>query len=183
MKHNRLHSVAHNFADSMSSGLGFVVGHCMTDVFSDAAANGEIGVIVDFLSGEIFAKNCSDELSDCVPQFHKAFPKFCEKHSVDVLDFRMFRVRFVSEQLYNYYLVTIEDSRGKCSTRVYYGFPNVGKRVKQNDRLRAFHRPKIWQTPDKETLECKSYIKLWQNPLQMALIWKKILKRLRTLVQ
>jgi hypothetical protein len=54
MKHNRLHSVAHNFADSLAS--GFVVGHCHTDVFADAAANGDKGIIVDFPGGKVFAR-------------------------------------------------------------------------------------------------------------------------------
>lgn len=171
MKHDRLHSVAHNFADSMASGLGFVVGHCPTDVFADAAANGEIGVIVDFLRGRVFGKSSSYELRRALPLYCKAFPNFCEIHGANVLDFTMFRARFVWGQLHHRYLVTIEDSRGKCSTREYEGCP--GRRVKQYDALTGFHRPKIMQTPDIETLKCNSWPK---RIIQMRGVLKGIFK-------
>lgn len=150
MKHDQLHSIAHNYAASLASGLGFVVGHYPTDVFKDAAANGTEGIVVDFLTGQVFAENCSDELRRGVPIYRDSFQRFCQKHGADKLDFSMCRVRFVSGWIYNFFIVTIRDRAGKCSSREYGGWS--GQRVKQKDSLGRF-RPKLLSTPDAETLK------------------------------
>jgi hypothetical protein len=51
MKHNVLRSVAHNIADSFSSGMCFLVGLYEIDVFKEAEENENQVIIVDFLNG------------------------------------------------------------------------------------------------------------------------------------
>ena len=145
MRHNRLHSVAHNFADSQASGIGFVIGVFVTNVFADAARNGADGLVIDFLSGVIFADHCSAELRNAVPLYRKAFPGFCDKHDVKVSDYRTFHARFIASAPTHRYIVTVEDDRGRISSREYEGAS--GRRVMQSDALRRL-RPKILDQPD-----------------------------------
>jgi hypothetical protein len=65
----------------------------------------------------------------------------------------MFRARFLKRQLHNPWIVTIEDSAGKSSSREYQGVP--GRRVKDKDELGRL-RPRILPEPDAVTLECRS---------------------------
>lgn len=153
MRHNRLHAVAHNFAESLASGLGFVIGYYPTDVFKEAAANGEQGLVVDFLNGEVLAERCSKDLRRAISKYRDAFPEFCAKHGVEQADFRMFRVRFLKGQLHNPWIVTIEDSDGKSSSREYRGVP--GRRVKDKDELGRL-RPRRLSEPDTVTLESRA---------------------------
>ncbi len=69
MKHSQLHAVAHNFTDSLASGLGFVVGYCETHVFADAACNPDGFLVVDFLTGHLDEGTASDQLLHALPFF------------------------------------------------------------------------------------------------------------------
>jgi len=149
MKHSRLHSVAHNFTASLASGLGFVVGYCPIDIFGDAAANGSPGLVVDFLTGRVFAKRCSLDLRLGMPLFQREFAGFCRKHGVSRQDYRLFRARFICKPLAELFIVTITDSSGKCTSREYAGSP--GERVKVMDELGRL-RPAVLRVPDAETL-------------------------------
>jgi hypothetical protein len=51
MKFGKLKSLGHNVADSMASGIGFVIGVYGMDVFGEAAASNEGFIAVDFLGG------------------------------------------------------------------------------------------------------------------------------------
>ena len=50
MRHDKLCAIGHNLADSLASGLCFVIGYWGTDVFGEAAA-GDGVIEVDFLNG------------------------------------------------------------------------------------------------------------------------------------
>lgn len=140
MKHRQLQSIAHNFAASLASGMGCVVGIYSTQVFEEAAASKERHITIDFLSGKITDGTPSEELTGAILLYRDAFPEFCEKHGADISDFRELSVRFVSGQLYNRFMVTIEDSGGTRSTREYEG--DGGDRVRElDDRGRI--RPKV----------------------------------------
>ena len=140
MRHNRLHSVAHNFADSLASGLGFVVGYCPTDVFADAAASPDCVLGVDFLAGEVVAGFASAELQRALPLYRDAFSEFCRRHDVERSDFSQFTVQYALLGQLKRYTVTVRDQKGRTSSREYEG--GAGRRVKEVDALGRL-RPKV----------------------------------------
>ncbi|HVI92163.1 MAG TPA: hypothetical protein VM659_27985 [Dongiaceae bacterium] len=139
MKHDVLHAIVHNFADSLASGLGFVIGYYESDVFGEARRTGQGSLTVDFLSGRISGGNPEDSLVKAIMGYHDAFPDFCQKHGASVADFREATVRYTSDVLGNRFAVTIEDARGRRSSIEYVGVP--GRRPKVLDDLNRV-RPK-----------------------------------------
>lgn len=131
MKHAQLHAIAHNFTDSLASGLGFVVGYCETNVFADAASNPDGFLVLDFLTGQLDEGVASDQLLHALPLFHNAFEAFCQKHGASKSDFAEFKVRFESGRRGNTYTITIKDARGRRSSIDYKGVP--GRRVMMLD--------------------------------------------------
>lgn len=146
MKHNKLHGVAHNFADSLAGGLSFVVPHSVihTHVYAEAVANEDGFLVADFLTGNVEGAYIEGEVEHAIPLFKNAFPEFCDKHGVDILDYRTFLVRFISDSQSNRYVVTIEDSKGKRTSREYIG--GNGKRTEKLDELGRL-RPKHFPAP------------------------------------
>ncbi|MBT8457156.1 MAG: hypothetical protein HKO95_17730 [Rhodobacteraceae bacterium] len=134
MKHSELHAIAHNFADSLASGQGFVVGHYPTDVFADASSNPGRFLVVDFLTGQLDEGTASDQLLHALPVFRNEFKNFCQKHCASTSDFKEFKTRFEAGYLGATYTVTITDVRGRRSAIEYKGFP--GKRTKMLDDQR-----------------------------------------------
>jgi hypothetical protein len=133
MKHNQLHSIAHNYAESLACGLGFVVGIFGTDVFADAASNDDGAVTVDFLNGTIHGNTADDRLSRAIPLYKKEFPKFCAKHAAKGENFQKFVVRFTYRAPTTGFAVTIKDDKGRASTKEYLGIP--AERVAKLDAL------------------------------------------------
>ena len=146
MKHSKLHGVAHNFADSLAGGLSFVVPQLVihTHIYAEAAANGDGFIIANFLSGKVEGAYPDGEVEGAIPLFKSAFPEFCEKHGVDVADYRSFLVRFFAASGSNGYVVTIEDRDGKRTSREYLG--RQGKRSEILDEL-GRRRPKHLSAP------------------------------------
>lgn len=146
MKHKKLHSVAHNFAASLAGGLSFVVPHYVkhTHVYSEAAANEDGCIVADFLTGKVEGAYPGGEVEDALPLFKNAFPDFCDKHDVEISDYSAFLVRFISGKNGNSYIVTIEDSKGKRTSREYVG--DKGKRSETLDHL-GRRRPKQLNAP------------------------------------
>ncbi len=130
MKHNRLHSVAHNFADSLAGGLSFVVpGHVLhTHVFAEAAANKNRSLTIDFLTGQTTGTYPEGDVEETALLLKTAFPGFCDKHGVDVQDFETCTGQFSSGSPGNRYVITVKDKNGRSSAREYLA-PN-GKRAK-----------------------------------------------------
>ena len=128
MKHMRLHAIAHNYADSLASGMSFVIGYCSSNVFADAAANPEGRLRVDFLNGSIEAEHASRELKDAVSGMAAAFPRFCAKHGVWRSAFRILEVTYATGHRGNTYTVAISDRAGRHSEITYKGVP--GRRVR-----------------------------------------------------
>ncbi|MGB7244290.1 MAG: hypothetical protein WBC93_19675 [Sulfitobacter sp.] len=131
MKHSELHAIAHNFADSLASGQGFVVGYYPTDVFADASSNPGRFLVVDFLTGQIDEGIASDQLLHALPVFRNEFENFCQKHGASKSEFKEFKTRFEAGYLGATYTVTITDVRGRRSAIEYKGSP--GKRTKTLD--------------------------------------------------
>jgi len=122
MKHDELHAIAHNFAASLSSGLGNVVGFFATDVYANASSNDDCAVTIDFLNGTVSGQTVDETLIHAVPVYRHVFPNFCSKHGAKVQNFRRFEVRFTIVDLKRGFAVTIEDERGKSSTREYEAY-------------------------------------------------------------
>jgi len=146
MKHNKLHGVAHNFADSLAGGLSFIVPHHVihTHVYSEAAVNEDGFIVADFLTGKVEGAYLEGEVEYALPLFKNAFPEFCEKHEVEISDYSAFLVRFISGKNGNSYVITIEDSSGKRTSREYVG--SKGKRSETLDHL-GRRRPKHLNAP------------------------------------
>lgn len=133
MKHDELRAIAHNYAESLASGLGFVVGYCPTNIYGEARKTPEGYMTVDFLRGRITGGQPSKNLTGAIVRYRDALPGFCEKHGASTTDFREFTVRYVPKLLDNRFIVTIEDAQGRRSSTEYAGLP--GKRVKTLDDL------------------------------------------------
>ncbi|MEM9197802.1 MAG: hypothetical protein AAGD12_08095 [Pseudomonadota bacterium] len=131
MKHSQLHAVAHNFNDSLASGLGFVVGYCETHVFAGAACNPDGFLVVDFLTGQLDEGTATDQLVHALPIFRNEFEGFCQKHGASNSDFAEFKARFEAGRRGNMYSITITDARGRRSSIDYEGIP--GRRFKMLD--------------------------------------------------
>jgi hypothetical protein len=136
MKHSELHAIAHNFADSLACGHGFVIGYYATDIFGDASSSPGSFLVVDFLSGQLAEGTASEQLHGALPIFRNEFENFCQKHGSSASDFIEFTTRFETGHLGNRYIVTIEDARGRKSSIEYEGIP--GRRAKmRNDQRRV----------------------------------------------
>ncbi|MHA3915121.1 hypothetical protein [Halovulum sp. GXIMD14793] len=146
MNHNKLHSVAHNYAGSLAGGLSFVVPHHVmhTNVFAEAAATEDGYFVADFLTGRVDGAAPAGEVAYALPLFKDAFPAFCKKHNVDVSDYQTFRVRFIADSGENRFVVTVEDRNGRRSSREYIGTPS--KRSETLDEL-GRRRPKVLDKP------------------------------------
>ena len=133
MKHSVLHSVGHNFADSLAGGTSFIVGCYDLDVFAVASLNRNRSVYIDFLHGTVESETEDKKLANAIALFRDTFPNFCRKHRVNPFCFRRFVVCFSVKSSGRSFTVTIQDNRGKTSSREYFG--NPGRRRKTLDHL------------------------------------------------
>ncbi|MCV9965849.1 hypothetical protein OIU34_28670 [Pararhizobium sp. BT-229] len=140
MKHSELCAVAHNLADSLASGRGFLVGYFPTEIFAEAAQSSEGHITVDFLTGQITGGQPSDSLRKAIALYINAVPAFFKKHGASISDVREVIVRYHAQLLGNRFTVTVVDARGRRSSAEYGGVP--GKRLKAIDELGRL-RPKI----------------------------------------
>jgi hypothetical protein len=142
VKHAELAAIAHNIADSMASGLCFVIGYYSVDVFAEAARNEPPSLTIDFLHGRVVDGVVSKSLQRAVELFRDALPEFCGKHGASVDDFSELRVRFEAHRGPRF-VVSVEDRRGRRSETEYAGVP--GERIKvldQQGRIRPKPRSK-----------------------------------------
>ena len=128
MKHDKLCSIAHNLADSLASGLCFVIGYWDTDVFGEAAAGDGI-LEVDFLNGRIVSGISSESLNGAVARFKEVLPSFCVASGAEISDFITLRARFDTTALANQVSVEVTDAHGKCTVTEYSGVPLKRLRV------------------------------------------------------
>jgi hypothetical protein len=138
MKHDRLCAIAHNFADSMASGLGFVVGYCPTEVFEEAATSPGGVIEIDFLRGHVVRGRASQGLESAAVIFGQAFPNFCKKNGVEATDFRIFLAAFDARGGRRRATLIVEDSNGRRSLTEYDGVPL--KRLRVLDTLGRIRR-------------------------------------------
>ncbi len=139
MKHSELCAIAHNIADSLASGQGFLIGYFPTEIFAEVAQSAESHISVDFLTGQITGGKPSDSLSKAIALYVEATPAFFEKHGASISDVREVIARYHVKHLENRFSVIVEDARGRRSSAEYGGMP--GQRLKTIDELGRI-RPK-----------------------------------------
>ncbi|MCE7797570.1 hypothetical protein LWE61_13545 [Sphingobium sufflavum] len=138
MKHDQLCAIGHNLADSMASGLGFVIGYHSMDVFGEAASSPDGFIEVDFLNGRIAQGTASDSLEAAAARFGEVFPEFCRKNGAEATDFKALSVIFDATALDRRVLLLVTDRNGDSSTTEYTGIPL--KRLRVLDSLGRIRR-------------------------------------------
>lgn len=124
MKIGVLKSIAHNMADSLACGLGFVIGYYRTRIFEEASAAYPGHITVDFLSGETAGCIPSESLKGAIELYVAEFPTFCEKHKVRAENFAEFKVRYGTDVVYGcHYTVELRDKKGRFVRETYIGLP------------------------------------------------------------
>ena len=139
MKHDELRSFVHNVADSLTSGIGLLIGTYSTDVFGEARRSPGGALTVDFLNGTIVEGEASKSLAGAVSLYRGALAKLISDAGGSISALNEAKVRFWSDCLDYHFAITIEDSAGRRSITEYAGMP--GKRTKTMDRLGRL-RPK-----------------------------------------
>ena len=143
MKLGILKSIAHNLADSVACGLGFMIGLYEMRIFEEARASPEGYIEVDFLTGAVTG-GPSPSLARALQLYaDEALPELCRRHGGSPSDFRRLVVRFSGPPSGVRFVVTVEDQRGKSSIDEYEGF--AGRRIKVLDHLGRI-RPKVGTT-------------------------------------
>lgn len=130
MKFGNLKSLGHNLADSMASGIGFVIGIYGMNVFAEAAASNEGHITVNFLSGTTTGAIPSASLGHAICLYRDELPRMCVKHGIDLTKIKTLEARFGTDQTYGpHFKVTVETLQGKTSTEQYIGLS--GRRLRR----------------------------------------------------
>jgi hypothetical protein len=130
MKFGKLKSIGHNLADSMASGMGFLIGIYHMNVFFEAEASEEGHITVDFLNDTASGTKPSESLSRAILLFCDAVPLMCEKHGIEMEYIKTLVARFGTDAVYGpHFRVTVESATGKKSTDQFIGIP--GQRLKR----------------------------------------------------
>jgi hypothetical protein len=137
MKHDHLCAIGHNLADSLASGMCFIIGIWGTDVFGEAAS-GDGVIEVDFLSGQIINGTCSDNLRSAAKRFAEVLPEFCRANGADVSDFVALSATFHAATLDHRVSLNVTDRNGHHSLTQYAGLPL--KRLRVLDPLGRIRR-------------------------------------------
>jgi len=133
MKFGNLKSLGHNIADSVASGIGFVIGVYEMNVFAEAAASSEGHITVNFLNGTTTGATPSPGLARAICLYRDALPSMCAKHDINLDEIKVLVARFGTDAAHGpHFKVTAESVFGKSSTDQYVGIP--GKRLRRHRR-------------------------------------------------
>ena len=137
MKFGELRSIGHNIADSLTSGIGLLIGVYQMDVFDEALRAPEGYIEVDFLKGAVTHGVATQHLRRAIVLYTQALPSLCLKHRCSVTAFRSLTARFSVGSDGPRFDVSIEDQRGRSVTDEYIGSPGKYIRVLDaNGRVR-----------------------------------------------
>jgi hypothetical protein len=140
MKIGKLTSFGHNVADSLASGICFMVGIYSTDIFQEAAASTEGYIAVDFIAGSTSGSPVSPDLSHAIQRFSESLPELAKQHGLDPLKIKVVSARFGTDAvLGHHYRVTVESTDGRRSVDQYVGVP--GKRFGRPQRSVVTQEP------------------------------------------
>ena len=133
VKLGELTSFAHNVADSLASGICFMVGIYSTDIYGEAAASPEGHIIVDFITGLTSGSPVSPGLGRAVQRFSELLPELAREHGLDPSDVRILMARFGTDPFAGpHFSVTVEATDGRRSVDQYVGIP--GRRFGRSRR-------------------------------------------------
>jgi len=149
MKFGELKSIAHNIADSLASGDGFLIGVYQMDVFGEAAKSAEGHIQVDFLSGTTSGGAVSSTIAEAIVLYREALPTLCKKHGADVGAFRALTARYCWVERDARFIVTVEDQHGHRSVDDYESSPGRRERILDDlGRIRRMPPNKARSTGD-----------------------------------
>ena len=122
MRFGQLKSIAHNLADSISSGIGLPIGLYVYNIFDEAAASSEGYIEINFVSGAVKGATPSKVLSDALLQYKRWLAELAGKHGAAVSDFAELTARFGVDTVYGpHFTVDIADQKGRTDTTTYSG--------------------------------------------------------------
>ena len=121
-KRGELKSIAHNIADSLSSGIGIPIGIWMTDIYAEALSSPEGYIEVDFLKGASTGGTASESLLGAIRAYKDYLPGLCGQHHVDSSIFKKLSTRYYVHQVYGHqFTVEVETSHGISMIESYDG--------------------------------------------------------------
>ena len=124
MKIGELASFAHNMADSLASGICFLVGMLGLDIHGEAAASPIGHITVDFLAGTSTASPVSADLQFAIERYGQHLPELARRHGLDPAEIAAMIARFGTNPVASrHFLVTVETRDGRRSVDQYVGFP------------------------------------------------------------
>ena len=134
MKLGVLMGIGHNLADSMTCGMGFMIGLYAMDIYGEAAASAEGFIELDLLNGRTTGAAPSDGLAEaCRLYSSEALPQLCRKKGITPAAFGELTVRFWRTSLSGHFRVKVTDQNGRSDSAEYAGSP--ARRVKVLDHL------------------------------------------------
>ena len=124
MKRGKLRSVAHNIADSLANGNGFLIGLYFTDIFGEATRAPNGFITVDFLTGTSSGGRPSLDLARAIHLYRAALPALCERHGVEHSEFTALTVRYGTDIKYGVHArIEVSDRHGRHFVDRYLGWP------------------------------------------------------------
>ena len=123
MRFGELKSIAHNFADSISSGIGLPIGTYGYDIFGEAQASPDGYIEIDFIASRIYGGETSRVLTEALREYKKWLPTLTAKHGAEVSDFTELTVRFAVDVVRGpYFTVSMSDTQGRSDKSTYSGY-------------------------------------------------------------
>lgn len=136
MKLGELTAFGHNVADSLASGMCFMIGLYTLDISAEAAASREGEIVVNFLTGETAGSPASAGIKHATGQFAQRLPELASQHGLDIGQIRVLSARFGTDKVAGrHFQVSVETADGRRSMDQYVGSP--GRRYSRARRSRA----------------------------------------------
>jgi hypothetical protein len=133
MKIGELASFGHNLADSLASGICFMVGIYSVDIHGEASASPPGYIVVDFLTGSTSGNPVSADLQHAIRSYSELLPDLARRHGLDSSEIKVLSARFGTDPGAGpHFLVTVEASDGRRSVDQYAGVP--GRRFGKSHR-------------------------------------------------
>lgn len=136
MKLGELTAFGHNVADSLASGMCFMIGLYTLDIFAEAAASREGEIVVNFLTGATAGSPASAGIKHATGQFAQRLPELASQHGLDIGQIRVLSARFGTDKVAGrHFQVSVETADGRRSMDQYVGSP--GRRYSRARRSRV----------------------------------------------